>query len=100
MHIPLPSGRTVSDVVDLVLARVADAASADEVEALLAAEFDLDPDDAALARDRALGGIVRAGTDNEHNRPDSVKDPIAYEAYQRAIADPSLPGRYFPDPIP
>lgn len=97
MRITLPSGRTVADVVDLVLARVLDAASADEVEAVLAAEFELAPEDAALARDRAMGGVVRAGTGNDHNRPDPVKDPIAHESYQRAVADPSLPAQYFPD---
>lgn len=97
MRITLPNGRTVADVVDLVLARVLDAASADEVEAALAAEFELAPEDAALGRDRAMGGIVRAGTGNDHNRPDPVKDPIAHESYQRAVADPSLPAQHFPD---
>ena len=96
MRITLPSGRTVADVVDLVLARALDSTSADEVETALAAEFELAPEDVALARDRAMGGIVRAGTGNEQNRPDPVKDPIAYESYQRAVADPSLPGQYFP----
>lgn len=97
MRITLPSGRTVADVVDLVLASVLDTASADEVEAALAVEFELAPEDAELARDRAMGGIVRAGTGNEHNHPDPVKDPIAHESYQRAIADPALPRQYFPD---
>ena len=96
MRITLPSGRTVSDVVDLVLARVAEGTSQHALRAELAAEFELNADDAELARDRALGGIVRAGAGNKFNRPDPLKDPIAYESYQRATADPSLPRRYYP----
>jgi hypothetical protein len=97
MRIALPSGRTVADVVDLVLAAVAGGSAPEDVEAALATQFNLSKDDAALARDRALGGIMRAGTGDETNRPSPVKDPIAHEAYQRALTDPTLPARYFPD---
>ena len=68
-----------------------------EIEAALVTDLGLSADDAALARDRAFGGIVRAGTRNEANRPSLVKDPLAHESFERALADPSLPARIYPE---
>jgi hypothetical protein len=54
------------------------------------------PADAALARDRAYGGIVRAATGNSRNCPQRDKHPIAWESFQRARRDPSIIGRIYP----
>jgi len=97
MRVAIPAGRTVADIVDLVLSRAAEGRSAADIEAALATELGLSADDAALARDRALGGIVRGGTRNEANRPSPVKDPVAHESFERALADPSLPARIYPE---
>jgi hypothetical protein len=97
MRVSIPAGRTVADVVDLVLRRAAEGRSAAEIEAALVTELGLSADDAALARDRAFGGIVRGGTRNEANRPSPVKDPVAHESFERALADPSLPARIYPE---
>lgn len=97
LRIALPAGRTVVDVVDLVLSRAAVGRSATEIETALVTELGLSADDAALARDRAFGGIVRGGTRNEVNRPSPVKDPVAHESFERALADPSLPARIYPE---
>ena len=40
---------------------------------------------------------IRAGTRNEANRPSLVKDPLAHESFERALADPSLPARIYPE---
>ncbi len=97
MRVSIPAGRTVADVVDLVLRRAAEGRPAAEIEAALVTELGLSADDAALARDRAFGGIVRGGTRNEANRPSPVKDPVAHESFERALADPSLPARIYPE---
>jgi hypothetical protein len=46
-----------------------------ETEGLLAAEFQMSADDAALARDRSFGRLVRAATRNPDNCPVRQKDP-------------------------
>lgn len=97
MRVRIPAGRTVADVVDLVLWRAAEGRSSAEIEAALVTELGLSADDAALARDRAFGGIVRGGTRNEANRPSLVKDPVVHESFERALADPSLPARIYPE---
>lgn len=97
LRIGLPAGRTAADVVVLVLSRAEAGQSVAEIDAALVTQLGLSEHDAELARDRAFGGIARAGTGNEANRPSPVKDPIAYESYQRARADPSLPARIYPD---
>ncbi|WP_427886145.1 hypothetical protein ACQHIV_26545 [Kribbella sp. GL6] len=97
LSVPLPPGRTVADVVDLVLGLVDRGASADEVEGALGREFGLNADDAALARDRVFGGLVRAATKNPANAPSPVKDPIAHESYRRGVADPGLVRKHNPD---
>lgn len=97
LRVGIPAGRTVADVVSLVLSRAAEGRSAAEIEAALVTELGLSADDAALARDRAFGGIVRGGTRNEANRPSPVKDPVAHESFERALADPSLPARIYPE---
>jgi hypothetical protein len=97
LQIALPADRTVADVVDLVLSRAEAGQSYPEIDAALVTDLGLSKHDAELARDRAFGGIVRAGTGNEANRPSRLKDPVAHESYERALADPSLPARIYPD---
>ena len=100
MTVPLPSGRTVAEVVELVIQCGLLGSSAEEIEGRLADEFGLSADDAALARDRTFGGLVRAGTRIPENCPSLVKDPVAYESYQRGTRDPSLVSRIYPQMFP
>ena len=85
MSIALPSGRDVADVVNYTLAASARGVSGLELETAVAREFSLSAEDSALAVDRVFGGITRATTLNEANRPDPVKDPIAFESYRHAL---------------
>lgn len=96
MSVPLPPERTVAEVVDLVLGH-GPPYDSDAIDAKLSAEFSLSAGDAALARDRTFGGVVRAATRNIANRPDPVDDPIAYESFERAWNDPSIVARHRPD---
>lgn len=100
MRVGIPAGRTVADVVDLVLSRAAQGRSTDQIEAALMTELGLTAHDAATACERALGGIVRGGSRNEANRPSPVKDPVAHESFERALADPFLPTRIYPELFP
>ena len=96
MRVEIPHGRTVDELVDHVI-RNGLAGTPDEVtEQDLIAVFHLSPDDAALARDRAFGGIVRAATRNPQNCPDKEKDPIAWTSFQRATAAPSIVAGIYP----
>jgi hypothetical protein len=100
MNIPLPAGRTVEQVVEFVIQAALRGTPDDTTEQLLTAEFLLSPDDAALARDRTCGGIVRAATRNQENCPRREKDPMAWESFQRAMRDPSIVARIYPQYAP
>jgi uncharacterized protein YndB with AHSA1/START domain len=95
MRVALPPGKTVDDVVDRILGSDP-TRDPDELEAALSEEFDLSEENAALARDRAMGGVVRAATGNVENRPDRVKDPIAWTSFERAWSDRTIVARHFP----
>jgi hypothetical protein len=88
-------GHDAAELVDFVLGEVLSDTPAPATQRLLVARLGLSESDAALARDRALGGVFRAGT-NPDNRPNPDKDPVAFEAYRRASADPMLRARVFP----
>jgi hypothetical protein len=90
MTVPLPTGRSVADVVDLTHALRDQGVSGSELEMAVAREFALSAEDAAVAVDRVFGGATRAATADPANRPDPAKDPIAFESYRRARerADP------------
>jgi hypothetical protein len=97
LTIAVPAGRSVAEVVDIVLQGASRGLPAEDIERSLVAGLGLNADDAALARDRALGGVVRAATRNPANCPPRDKDPVAFESYQRATADPSLISRIYPE---
>jgi hypothetical protein len=90
LTVPLPRGRTVAEIVDLVMQSALRNASVDEIERVLIDEFGLSADDATLAWDRTFGGLVRASTRNLANCPPQDKDPIAWESFQRGMSDRSL----------
>jgi hypothetical protein len=60
MTIQLRPGRTVADLVDVVLAARLREAPGDEIRRVFVDEFGLPDDDAELACDRTWGGLVRA----------------------------------------
>jgi hypothetical protein len=95
MTIALPPGRAMAELVDMVIRGGLADASSEEIEGQLSAEFGLSADDAALARDRAFGGLFRAGTGNPANRPSENKDPVAWESYQRGLREPLIVSRIF-----
>jgi len=97
LTIQLPPGRTVAELVDLVLQSALSGTTDEEINRLLIAEFGLSADDADLARDRSFGGLVRAATRNPLNCPESGKDPVAWESFQRGSREPSLVTRIYPD---
>lgn len=96
MNVPLPPGRTVDEVVEHVIRNALAGVGDEETERQLAEAFALSSEDAALARDRTFGGIVRAATRNAQNCPDRAKDPMAWTSFQRATADPSIVARIYP----
>jgi len=96
MTIPLPPGRSVGELVDFVIQCGIQGVPDDETERQLVEKFALTEEDAALARDRTYGGIVRAATRNIVNRPDPRKDPLAYASFERASADPAIIKSIYP----
>ncbi len=95
LTIPLPPGRSVAELV-VVLQSALGGMPDEDVELLLAAEFGLSTEDVELARDRVLGGLVRAATGNPSNCPPQDEDPMAWESFRRGTQDPSLVARIFP----
>ena len=96
MNIRLPDSVTYEQLVDFVIAAGRNQTPDDETERQLIENLGLDPDDAALARDRIYGGIVRAATKNVANRPDANDDPMAYLSFQRATDDNAIIVDIFP----
>ena len=96
MTIPLPPGRTVEELVDSVIQAAIGGTLDDTTEHALIATFGRSPEDAALARDRTLGGIVRASTRNPANCPARDKDPLAWTSYHRARQEPSIIATIYP----
>ena len=96
MTIPLPTGRTAAEVVEFVIQAALGGTPDEVIEGRLAAEFALSPDDAALARDRSFGGLVRAATRIAANCPARDKDPLAWESFHRGMRDRSLVARIYP----
>lgn len=86
LSIQLPSGRTVEEVVDYILAANQESRQHEALIAELGAELGLSTEDAELAVDRVGGEIARAATGSPANCPNRVKDPIAWASFQRAIA--------------
>ncbi|MBK8898837.1 MAG: hypothetical protein IPN66_16875 [Candidatus Competibacteraceae bacterium] len=96
MNISLPSGLTIEMIVDLVLSAGIAHTPDDDTERKLV-QLGLSEDDAALARDRSYGGIVRAALNNPANCPSREKDPIAWASYQRASQDPTIFPKVYPE---
>ena len=89
MSVHLPVGWTTERVVEFVLEAAQRRPPLEEVvSALVASVFS--KNDAVLAIDRALGGLVRAGTGNPWNEPSRTKDPIAWTSYHRGLQNPAL----------
>jgi hypothetical protein len=59
----------------------------------LCSKFALAENDAELAIDRAVGGVVRALTTNIKNRPDENEDPVAYYLFN--VVWQTLPSKGF-----
>jgi hypothetical protein len=96
MSVLLPPNCTAADVVAFVLHAAMNGLPSPEIEQLLMSRFSLSSSDAALARDRVFGGLVRAATRNPLNCPSQEKDPLAWESYQCGTSDPALVARIFP----
>ena len=96
MVIPLPPGKSVEEFVEFVIGRALAGTPDRQTEQDLITTFGFSAESAALLRDRVFGGIVRAVFSNPANRPSSIKDPIAYSSYERAMREPSIISRIYP----
>lgn len=89
LDIALPERTSLHDVVSEVIDRGRQGWEPDRVRQALV-DLGLSAGDADLAWDRTHGGIVRAGSGARDNRPDRHHDPIAWTAYELAVADRSI----------
>lgn len=90
MNIQVGPGQTLDQLVDFVLHATMRRDDSSTIIASLIKDFGLSEEDAALALDRACGGVVRAATGNPQNCPNQQKDPIAWLSYQRCLREPSI----------
>lgn len=96
MNIQIAPDRTLDQLVDIVLqAAMRQDDSATTIAALIR-DFGLSEEDAALALDRACGGVVRAATGNPQNCPNQQKDPVAWLSFQRCLREPTIIGAIYP----
>ena len=100
MNITIPSGHPIEEIVEFIIAAEMRKQAGELTETELVQTFFLSPEDAVLAIDRVCGGVVRAATQNEANRPDKTKDPLAYHSYNRAALDPTIITTIYPEYAP
>lgn len=91
MRVRLAPGESVGELVLFLRAAAAADTPRREVLSVLTERFALSFDDARLAMDRAVGGVVRASSNIPANEPDRVKDPVAWAAYRLALGLPGYP---------
>ena len=90
LTIQVAPGRTLDELVEFVLQAEARKVASASTVAELVTQFGLSQDDAELAWDRSLGGLVRAATGNPANCPDEQNDPVAWISYHRSLREPAL----------
>ncbi|MCI1188296.1 hypothetical protein MON38_12770 [Hymenobacter sp. DH14] len=100
MTVPLPPNQTVGAIADFVIQQALQGTPDDENESELISVFGFSFDDAALIRDRVFGGIMRAATGNEANRPDSEKDPFAHTSFELALQNSAIIAGIYPQFAP
>jgi len=83
MRVSLAPGKTIPELVSLIMDALAKGDAPPDLVPVLTEEFGMTIEDVNLAFDRVPGGIVRALTGNIANRPDRAKDPLAYESFDR-----------------
>src|SRR5262245_15845121 len=82
--------RTLDDLVEFVLGAERQKVSYPDTIQALQTRFGLSEEDAELAWDRTLGGLVRAATGEPLNCPVREKDPVAWISYHRCLQEPAL----------
>jgi len=95
MRVELSAGKSIEMLVDFVISNCLRGMTDEANELEIAREFAISPENAAIARDRTFGGIVRAATRNPLNQPDPNKDPIAWASYIRATKEPLLAAKVY-----
>lgn len=89
LSVAMPAAWSMGRLVDFVLASMQRHVDSEEiVRGLMASGFS--EQDAHVAIDRTVGGIVRARTPNRRDEPSRLKDPIAWWSYHRALEHPEL----------
>lgn len=88
LTVRLARGTSARDLVLYVRAADERGTRRREVLGVLTERFALPFDDARLAMDRVMGGVVRAATGNSENEPDPVKDPLAWTSYRLELGLP------------
>jgi hypothetical protein len=82
--------KTLEDLVEFILQAEARKVRSDETISELITRFGPSKEDAELAWDRTLGGLVRAATGNQINCPEREKDPVAGISYQACLREPAV----------
>lgn len=95
LTVRLRGGRTVEEMVDRVIRNELSGTTNAVTDRELMSSFGLSADHAKLARERTIGGILRAAR-NPGSCPDRDRDPVAWASFRRATADPSIVARIIP----
>ena len=82
MSVDIKTGKTNKELSDSLIKALDQRFSFEKMISICINEFGLSEGDADLAIDRVQGGIIRAITCNEANRPDKDKDPLAWYSFQ------------------
>lgn len=83
MRVSLAPGKTVAELVSLIMNAIDAGKEPHVLMPVLTSDFGMTIEEVHLAFDRVPGGIVRTLTGNLANRPDRTKDPLAYESLER-----------------
>lgn len=89
MNVTIRADRTNLELTKAVMDFVKNIDAGFQIVSKISREFGMSDEDAILAFDRVQGGIIRALSARLDNCPNCDKDPLAYYAFSRDLANPA-----------
>ena len=87
MSVDIPANKSIDELVQMIMKALLNFNDLDSLIKTICNDYNLSQEDADLALERIQGGIIRALTGNPVNKPDKIKDPMAWLAFQTVWKD-------------
>jgi hypothetical protein len=93
VSVNLKQGKSYEELTFILMDSIRNKGKLEAVLLICTDEFGLSNEEGELAIDRVQGGIIRAISCNPKNKPDKVKDPMAWYSFNKVWK--SLPKRHW-----